>query len=241
MMPGWVATPFAEDALYVCSLLDHLGVEHIAHYGTLLGAVRLGGVAPWDEDTDLYVRGWTLPALADLLAEPLGRAGFEVLPLWDDALCIRRRPWLAGQGHVGISVLPDPFHDATDPATFTWDALLLQSEYAPRQRVPFYSSWVWGPARAEPVLARIYGHAGSEAVMARYSRPPLADEAAAFWRAARPLDGPRDWAAIETRFATRARSAGRYAHALTWAWWWANGAYNEGVRRVRATGRRLAG
>jgi hypothetical protein len=236
MMPGLVATEFAELAFFVSSLLERLGVEHVAHYGTLLGASRLGGFAPWDEDIDLYVVDTDLGKAEALLGPELAPRGFEMVARRaGDASYIRPRGWLAGQGHVGLSALPPLSLGDADPRSWGWDATLRANELRPIGRTRFYSSWLPTPALPEPILERLYASSGAAETMSRFRAPAIRPRVAEFWSLARPIHGETDWPAISARF-ERPRRARR---AMTWPWWWFNGAYNVAVRKARAVGRAL--
>ena len=54
---------------YVADLCDELGVTWWADYGTLLGAVRNGGIIPHDKDADVCVDGPGFDALVDAFPE----------------------------------------------------------------------------------------------------------------------------------------------------------------------------
>lgn len=235
MMPTHAATPFADALLFTVSLLDELRIPYVAHYGTLLGAVRLGGVAPWDEDADLYILEGDLASLALRLESALVHHGFESrMRVKGDALYVRRRPWLAGQGHIGISVLPVALPAGTTPDDPGWDAYMSLDELRPLQRLRFYSSHIEGPALPEPVLERLYGKDGSPEVMSRFVAPRVSAPCHRFWAEARPIDGPTDWPRISRHFTLKAET---WSHMLAFPWWWFNGAYNIGIDRLRRFGR----
>jgi hypothetical protein len=146
MMPAHVATPFVDALLFTVSLFDELQIRYVAHYGTLLGAVRLGGVAPWDEDADLYILDGDLESLKRRLDPALETHGFESRArVKGDALYVRRRPWLAGQGHIGISAPPLP----EEPPRQFWLGRLHGEQHI-RYAAPFYS----GHSRALRFLNR---------------------------------------------------------------------------------------
>lgn len=236
-MPVHVATPFADTILFTVSLLDELHIPYVAHYGTLLGAVRLGGIAPWDEDADLYILDGDLTSLANRLEPHLRAHGFESrMRVKGEALYVRRHPWLAGQGHIGISVLPAPHPDDARPSNPHWDACVSRAELHPIQRVPFYSSHLAGPAQPEPLLARLYGGDGSVAVMGRFRAPSISKTSLRFWTAARPFAGPTDWGTISGHFKLKSRT---WSHGIAFPWWWFNGAYNMGIDRLRRLGHSL--
>jgi hypothetical protein len=235
MMPGFVAANLADNVLFFASLCEALGIELVAHYGTLLSAVRLQGIAPWDEDADVYTVGLDLEEAYARLHGPLREHGFGLR--WSqkrDAIYVPQVPWIAGQGHIGLSALPELLRDDQDPRAQGWDAYLRSSELYPLHRCAFYGSHLPVPAQPEPVLERLYGDSGSVAVMQRFVRPEPAAERTAFWQRMRPIDGPTDWPSISAHF--RRRAAQPPWHAATFPWWWGNGAYNIGVQRVRKLG-----
>jgi hypothetical protein len=239
MMPAYVASNLVDSTLFLLSLFDHLGIEYVAHYGTLLGAARLGGLAPWDEDVDIYVFDLDFEPLRARIDGPLAAHGFETeYTSRRDALYVRQSPWVAGQGHIGVSLWPGVLDDRVDPREMEWDAYMRHSEMYPKRRYPFYGSYLDGPARPEPVLERLYGESASARVMSRFRAPRVSAAQIAFGSRARPIDGDADWSAISARFVARARS-GPW-HAVTFPWWWFNGAYNSGVRTLQKLGHALA-
>jgi hypothetical protein len=244
MMPGSVAANFADNLLFLLSALELTGVVYVAHFGTLLGSVRLGGVSPWDEDADIYVIGEDRASLERKLRRVLTEHGF--LLIWDERgfYWVRQDPWWAGQGHIGLELLPDVAPPGSRRPDHPEDPAIAHEELFPLRRHPFYGTWVWGPADAEAILWRIYGQTGTVATMARFRAPDVGPELEAFWRDARG-DGRAcgeqrlDWDAISARFRRRAAER-RFEHVVTFPWWWANGAYNIGIKRLRRLGTDLA-
>lgn len=235
MMPSYVASNFVDTILFTLALFEQLEIQYVTHYGTLLGAVRLGGVAPWDEDADFCVFDWDFEPLHRRVAPLLAAHGFEAFIRPErDAMIVRQVPWVAGQGHIGISLWPGALPDHEDPAQQPWDVYMRHSELHPLRRYAFHGSYVPGPAQPEPVLERLYRETGSLAAMRRFKAPRTSRTRDAFWRRVRPIDGPLDWDAISTDF--RARAASFPWHASTFPWWWFNGAYNIGVRAARKIG-----
>lgn len=209
-MPSWFATPVVESLLFVLSALEHHGLPYIAHKGLLLGALRLGGLLPWDDDSDVFL----VDASAEDVEKRLGpecRAHGFVL-----RFRTREHYFFA----FPKTILPFPLSGLTELGLLTrtvdggvthFDAHypprhLREDELFPLRRIPFYGSYVLGPARAELALDRLYGESASDAVMSRFHAPRIAPSVADFWREARPLDGPLDWPRISERFVERLRS-----------------------------------
>jgi hypothetical protein len=236
LMPGYVATNFVECLLFTLSALDRAGIRSFGHWGTLLGAHRLGGVCPWDEDADVFLLDETRESVEGKVGSVLRENGLDLI--WTGRhFWVRQRPWWAGQGLVSLELFPacaaGPWPDG--PA---WDPWVPDEYLLPLARYPFHGSWIAGPADAEAVLARLYGAAAAPAAMSGFSRPRLVGDTEAFWAKARPMDGALDWAAISRRMADR--SASRWAHVSTFPWWWFNGGYNVGIKQLRRLGRVLA-
>lgn len=233
-MPRYVAANFAESLLFTLSACEREGVRYAAHFGTLLGAHRLGGVCPWDEDADIYVLDEDRGSLEGKLRTVLESHGFDLV--WDERgfFWVRQRPWWAGQGHIALEFFADAPRDAG--ALSAEDPWISPEQLWPLRRYPFHGSWLWGPAEADAILARLYGENGTPAAMARFQTPRLPAETEAFWHAAR-ADG-LDWDAVSRRALERLRRR-PWGHLATFPWWWFNGAYNVAVQRLRRVGRTL--
>ena len=52
---------------YLKRLCDENGISYYLAYGTLLGAVRDQGMIPWDDDIDVYVMGYDMDRLTQLI------------------------------------------------------------------------------------------------------------------------------------------------------------------------------
>lgn len=233
-MPGYVAANFVENLLFTLSACERAGVRYFAHWGTLLGAHRLEGLCPWDEDADVFLLDEDRASIERKLGDVLRAHGFDLT--WDAGghYWVRQRPWWAGQGHVALEFLPRAPAGSPRP---DWDPWLPPAMLLPLRPYPFYGSWIAGPADAEAVLDRLYGETGRPAAMERFTAPPVPPEARAFWSEARA--GTLDWEAISARFLQRKRSRPLH-HVATFPWWWFNGGYNVGIKRLRGLGRALA-
>lgn len=219
-MPRYVASNFVDLLFLLLAVLERHDIPYVAHWGTLLGAERLGGVLPWDDDHDIYVLDETTASVRAKIEADLKRVGIEMVYEPRDFFWVRQRGWLAASGHIGFSILP--------PCGTPDDHALTESELFPLRRYPFYGSHIWGPAQCESVFERLYGELGTPATMARFERAPISRGCHDFW-ARRP-----DWEAIVARFGRR-HPLSPLLHA---PWWWLNGAYLLAVPRLRGWARR---
>jgi len=233
MMPRVAATHFTDLLLFVCSVLEYVGIEHVINYGSLLGAARLGSPLPWDEDHDLYVVDVDLASVRRRIEPIVTAHGYRLVPDRRGFLWIRHRLWAAGSGHLALDVLPL----VADPADLpVWEGgapHLVQGELRPLRRLPFYGSFVWAPAATEALLVRLYGTSGSVETMSAFAAPPIAPETAAFWARVR-TPAQLDWPAISSRF----RSCSRLAPLRAVPWWWFNGGYIVILNRLKKFARR---
>lgn len=234
MMPRGVATHFNDLLMFTAAVLDHVGVPYIIHYGTLLGAARLGGSLPWDEDHDLFVFDVTREEI-ETKVRPIFEA-HHYATQWDldGFLWVRERGWMAGSGHLGIVFLPPLGARVEDLPVWPGGAPhLAEGELLPLIDLPMHGSTIRAPAATETLLTRLYGDSASPAVMARFAATPIHAESRAFWSRVRAPGQPQDWPAISARF--KARSRWRY-HLAT-PWWWFNGGYIIIVNKLKAWAR----
>ena len=237
MMPSGPSTHFAEMMLFSAAVLEHLGIEYVIHYGSLLGAARLGGPLPWDEDHDVFLLDVDLDDVWRRTEAIFAAHGYRLVRDRRGFIWVREKYWPAGAGHVALDVLPPLVERVEDLPVWEGGAPhLVPSELRPLKRLPFYSTFIWAPAATETVLERLYGASAGAAVMAGFAAAPMKPEAAAFWARARTAEG-LDWEAISQRF----RSRSRWRHLLNVPWWWFNGGYILAVNALRRRARARLG
>lgn len=233
MMPRAVATHFSELLLFVLAALEHTGFETMMHFGTLLGAARLGGPLPWDEDHDVYLLETEPAQVGQRLGPLLAEHGFVLS--WDanGFFWVREKLWPADSGHLALHFLP-PLEEKLEQLP-VWEGgapHLLQSELRPLRPLPYYSSYVWAPQKLEELLLRLYGRSGERDVMSAFQAPPVTAEFLQFWGEARSPER-LDWPAISQRF----RQRSRWKHLLCAPWWWFNGGYILAINWLRRRAR----
>jgi hypothetical protein len=234
MMPTGVATHFTELLFFTLSALEHAGLNYVVHWGSLLGAVRLQGPLPWDDDHDVFLYGVDIDDVHRKLADVIIDHGYVLVRDPRGFFWVRDKHWPAASGHLALEFLPPLVPNPQDLPVWEGGAPhLLASELERTQDVPFYGSYIRAPAEVEPVLARLYGAAGTPAVMKAFTRPALHADMADFWAHARQ-PGQLDWPAISAR----AKRRSQWLPLLAVPWWWFNGAYIIAIGKIRSWARR---
>jgi hypothetical protein len=76
LTPAWVVDLLYRTLQVVDLMLNDLGIPYSLMAGSLLGAVRHGGLIPWDDDGDLAIRVQDMPMLCAHVEQFLGDRGF---------------------------------------------------------------------------------------------------------------------------------------------------------------------
>jgi LicD family len=239
MMPSWYATPFVESLLFVASVLEHHGLRYIAHRGTLLGALRLGGLLPWDDDADLFLLDADAADVEARLGPVFAAHGF-ILRFRRPGYYFTAFPRLVVPLHMGglteLGLMTrtgegdDVVYDRHEPRRHLKDAELF-----PLRRVPFHGSYLSAPNRADVAMERMYGELAAQRVMARFRAPVVHPEVEAFWSEARPVAGDADWDRISARMTERGHALSFHiAQGPCSAWYLANRCYWMAMDGVRA-------
>lgn len=223
MMPSWFATDVVDSLLFVVSALEEHGFTPVAHKGLLLGALRLRGLLPWDDDADAFLLDASTSELDSRFATVCREHGFTLRFRRQHGYYFAFPTSLLPFPHAGLtelglltrSVAADGAHfDAHEARRH-----LREMELLPLSRVPFYGSWLSGPAQPEVALDRMYGALAAPEVMREFRAPAISAEVEDFWRDARPLDGPQDWRRISQRIRARRQSLRFQLRQLPCAAW----------------------
>lgn len=171
MDPAYFMRPVTAKQLYQMAhdtqrILEAHGVRCVASGGTLLGAVRNGGIIPWDDDADFSIDMKHKRKVGSARPD-FENCGYELLPVpYGYKVCMRKRRRIPGEKH-SYPFVDLFFHRegrngrvslAQDWATNAWpNDFYLKKEYHPLRLVPFHDISVWIPRDPLPYLKRMYG------------------------------------------------------------------------------------
>ena len=153
--------------LMVTAKLDQHGVRYFMTCGTLLGAVRHGGLIPWDDDGDLGVLEADREAFDAACADLRENQGLACAPFGDhsemnvhfpdsefpflDIFLFRKVPAATGTGG-------DVYEYANPRNRETWPGeWYREDELLPLRRARFGGMRLRAPAKPAAFLARAYG------------------------------------------------------------------------------------
>ena len=147
-------------------ILGHHGAECVVIAGTLLGAVRHGGIIPWDDDADVSVH-WRDRAKVKRAVRYLERCGYELHDKFHGfSICSASRRRIPGYPWSWPFVDIFFHFERDDGRTVhmykkvrkTWpNEYFLPGELYPLREAPFHGMTVKVPNKPRPYLSRAYG------------------------------------------------------------------------------------
>lgn len=117
--------------------------------GTLLGAIRHGGLIPHDDDVDIECFESDLEAIAAIPTEPPFYTGFHISTATWEGHAVAKLNFFRGE--FSVDVFPRPEDLAQDQHFCSRD------EVFPLKLYPFHNIQLWGPGEPEAYLNRCYG------------------------------------------------------------------------------------
>ena len=141
----------------VTKVLEEKNLEYFISFGTLLGAVRHGGLIPWDTDMDIIVAEKDIDNITDTLQKAFD--GKKTYVVREDTY----------SGNVGSIVRVDlskintlhidlfTYLDKDDYIVFERDLLFSKDEIYPLIKIPFYDLQLYAPKNYLSHLEKQYG------------------------------------------------------------------------------------
>lgn len=169
----------------VATRLEQGGIDYWLDWGTLLGAVRDGGLMPHDTDVDLSVAREEVPRLRALMdGQPFGDA--LRVELRDTDVAVRVPPHPTLDTVRDMALLHVEFVDERDDAVwrpYRGDGVSVRL-LRPMGRVRLAGRWYAAPARPAAYLDALYGYSGRACVFLgndRYRPCRTPGEHAMYW------------------------------------------------------------
>jgi lipopolysaccharide cholinephosphotransferase len=162
--PAWVRELLYRTLAIVDQLLQNAEVPYTANGGTLLGALRHGGVIPWDVDGDVAVRHSDLPRIFEAADGFLRAEGFGMIQKANEMLKVfSLEGRLTGAGW-------------RYPAVDIWPMVMVDGRWSPSSlptRLWWPDEWFESESFASTVRRRLGGEhisAVSDEIAERYLR-----------------------------------------------------------------------
>lgn len=140
----------------VASVLEKEQLEYFISFGTLLGAVRHGGLIPWDTDIDIVIAEKDKNRIFQALQKELG----NTYAIREDQAkivgsLIRVNYSQVNTLHVDIFTYVEKEEDTI---VFEHNFHFLKSDIFPLQKIKYYGSYFFAPKDIKKQLTTFYGN-----------------------------------------------------------------------------------
>jgi hypothetical protein len=140
----------------VTEVLEAHDLGYFISFGTLLGAVRHGGLIPWDTDTDIMIAEKDKQKVTEVLRENLS-APYVVSEDKDDTIVgnvLRVNLSEVNTLHVDLFT----YLEEEDEIVFGYQRRFARKEIFPLQKIAFYDRRFFAPHDIEKQLTTFYGN-----------------------------------------------------------------------------------
>jgi hypothetical protein len=138
----------------VTVVLEKNNLEYFISFGTLLGAVRHGGLIPWDTDTDILISEKDKHKVIEILKETLP-SHYSVTEDKDDIVGSIVRVNLSENNTLHIDLFT--YIEEANEIVFGYERRFAKEEVFPLKKIPFYNYEIFAPHDIEKQLMTFYG------------------------------------------------------------------------------------
>jgi molybdopterin/thiamine biosynthesis adenylyltransferase len=139
----------------VTKVLEKNNLEYFVSFGTLLGAVRHGGLIPWDTDTDIIIPDNKKEEYLKLLQKELGDKYYIKETKEKDVVGSVIRVNLSKVNTLHLDMFT--YFEKDNNLVFDKKVTIPKNEIFPLSKVNFYQSKFFAPKETEKHIERIYG------------------------------------------------------------------------------------
>jgi hypothetical protein len=138
----------------VTRVLEENNLEYFISFGTLLGAVRHGGLIPWDTDTDILIAEKDKQRVIEILKKALP-SHYRVMEDTDDIVGSIVRVNLSESNTLHIDLFT--YIEEANNIVFGYERRFDKEDIFPLKQIPFYDFKLFAPIEIGKQLKTFYG------------------------------------------------------------------------------------
>ena len=140
----------------VTDVLEVNSMEYFISFGTLLGAVRHGGLIPWDTDVDILVPESKKQEIINTLCNAFVDTTYQIHEDHDEKIIgsiIRVDLSEVNTLHVDLFT----YIEEDDSIVFGYERKFDKTDIFPLQKIPYYDTLFYAPKEIKKHLTQLYG------------------------------------------------------------------------------------
>jgi len=140
----------------VTAVLEQNNIEHFISYGTLLGAVRHGGLIPWDTDVDILIPEHQKQDIILTLKKALSDTTYQIHEDRDNTIVgslIRVDLSMSNTLHVDLFT----YIEEGNSIIFGENSRFNKTDIFPLQKINYYDTLFYAPKEIKKHLTQLYG------------------------------------------------------------------------------------